>query len=194
MTNDDTQSGAAGERAGEHTMTDEERAELLKEQIRRLHVIDVVYDMMVQLVQLGYQKLGLTGETRELRDLDDARVAIEALRRLIEVAEGAGEKDVASLRSTLAQMQLNFARAAGEVERRPAAAATEPSHEGAPQPEPTTEPKAAPRSRAKPKPKPKPMAKSKRTPASDPEPDPGAAKGRKRASGSGKRPDGAPDA
>ena len=36
--------------------------------------------MMLSLVTLGYQKLGLTDETRELRDLDDARLAIELLR------------------------------------------------------------------------------------------------------------------
>jgi len=108
--------GPAGdEQRGERPLTDEERAALLKEQLKRLRVIDVVYDMMVQLVQLGYQKLGLTEETRELRDLDDARVAVEALRRLIEVAEAEADSDVASLRATLAQMQLSFARAAQET-------------------------------------------------------------------------------
>ena len=98
----------------ERRLTDDERAALLKEQLKRLRVIDVVYDMMVQLVQLGYQKLGLTEETRELRNLDDARVAVEALRRLIEVAEGEGDTDLASLHGTLAQLQLSFARAAQE--------------------------------------------------------------------------------
>jgi len=96
----------------ERRLTDDERAALLKEQLKRLRVIDVVYDMMVQLVQLGYQKLGLTEETRELRNLDDARVAVEALRRLIEVAESEGDTDMASLQATLAQLQLSFARAA----------------------------------------------------------------------------------
>ena len=43
--------------------------------------------MMVTLVTVGYEKLGLTEQTRELRDLGDARVAIESLRRLIEVVE-----------------------------------------------------------------------------------------------------------
>ena len=108
--------GERQDRGGGRTLTDEERAALLKEQLKRLRVIDVVYDMMVQLVQLGYQKLGLTEETRELRDLDDARVAIEALRRLVEVAEGEHGPEPDSLRATLAQMQLNYARAAAGAE------------------------------------------------------------------------------
>ena len=116
---DDSETGEAAESAAgaggeERRLTDDERATLLKEQLKRLRVIDVVYDMMVQLVQLGYQKLGLTEETRELRNLDDARVAVEALRRLIEVAEGEGDTDMASLHATLAQLQLSFARAAQE--------------------------------------------------------------------------------
>ena len=36
--------------------------------------------MMSSLVSFGYQKIGLTDETRDLRDLDDARLAIELLR------------------------------------------------------------------------------------------------------------------
>ena len=62
----------------------------------------------------GLREAGLTEQTRELRDLRDARVAIESLRRLIEVVEAEGDPDIASLRSTLAQMQLNFARASAE--------------------------------------------------------------------------------
>ncbi len=113
MTNDER---AAGD---ERPLTDQERADLYREQLKALHVVDLVRDMMVTLVTVGYEKLGLTDQTRELRDLRDARVAIEALRRLIEVVEAEGDPDIASLRSTLAQMQLNFARAS--TEPRPAA-------------------------------------------------------------------------
>jgi hypothetical protein len=101
----------------ESQLTDEERARLYREQLKRLRTIDLVQDMMVSLVTIGYQKLGLTDETRDLRDLGDARVAIEALRRLIEVLEGEGERDQASaLHATLASMQLAFARVAAEPE------------------------------------------------------------------------------
>ncbi|NLG65329.1 MAG: hypothetical protein GX537_06960, partial [Actinobacteria bacterium] len=59
------------------------------------------------------QKLGLTQETRELRNLPDARLAIEMLRGIVEaVAEVAGEDPVTGFRSTLAHMQLQYARVA----------------------------------------------------------------------------------
>ncbi len=111
----------------ERPLSDEERAELYRKQLKQLHVIDLVRDMMVTLVTVGYEKLGLTEQTRELRDLGDARVAIESLRRLIEVVEGEGDPEAASLRSTLAQMQLNFARAASAEPRHDAAAAPSPA-------------------------------------------------------------------
>ena len=118
----DDETAGRDERSHEgRPLSDQERAELYREQLRQLHVVDLVRDMMVTLVTVGYEKLGLTEQTRELRDLGDARVAIESLRRLIEVVESEGDPEVGSLRSTLAQMQLNFARASAEP--RPSAAA-----------------------------------------------------------------------
>ena len=58
----------------------EERARSAIEQLKELHVLDLAYDMMVTLITVGYQKLGLTDETSELRDLDDAGLAIDLLR------------------------------------------------------------------------------------------------------------------
>jgi hypothetical protein len=123
----------------ERPLSDQERADLYREQLKQLHVIDLVRDMMVTLVTVGYEKLGLTEQTRELRDLGDARVAIESLRRLIEVVEGEGDPEAASLRSTLAQMQLNFARAASAEPRREAAA-TPPAAAASAQPQPAAAP------------------------------------------------------
>ena len=120
MSDDETAGRDERSREG-RPLSDQERAELYREQLRQLHVIDLVRDMMVTLVTVGYEKLGLTEQTRELRDLGDARVAIESLRRLIEVVESEGDPEVGSLRSTLAQMQMNFARAGAEP--RPSAAA-----------------------------------------------------------------------
>lgn len=117
----------------ERPLSDEERAALLREQLRRLRVVDIAHDEMISLVTLGYQKLGLTDETRELRDLGDARLAIELLRAMVDVvARECGEAEVESFRGTLAQMQLNYARvvsepAAGEQAAGRAAAAEEES-------------------------------------------------------------------
>jgi hypothetical protein len=143
-----------GAEEDERRMSDEDRAALLREQLKALRVVDVAHDMMLSLVTLGYQKLGLTGETRELRNLEDARLAIELLRGVMDVVGAAtSEQMVAPFRSTLATMQLNFARVAAPpatADETPAAEAIEetPATEAgeatpAAQPAETGEPKPA---------------------------------------------------
>jgi hypothetical protein len=96
-------------------LTDQERAELYKQQLKELRLLDVARDMMLTLVTVGYQKLGLTDETRELRDLGEAHLAIELLRGILGAVEGvAGADEMETYRATLAQMQLNYARVATE--------------------------------------------------------------------------------
>lgn len=99
---------------------DEERVRAVIDELRRLKVEDLAVDMAVSLVTVGYQKLGLTEQTRVLRDLDGARLAIEFLRALLEVLEREGEAaKLADLRGTLATMQLNYARAVAEAPAAP---------------------------------------------------------------------------
>jgi hypothetical protein len=100
------------EQYGSGAPTDEERARAVREQLRSLHAFDLAYEMMISLVSFGYQKMGLTDETRELRDLGDARLTIELLRANLEVVEREqGEDRTRDVRSTLAQMQLGYAQA-----------------------------------------------------------------------------------
>ena len=81
--------------------------------------------MMISLVSFGYQKMGLTDETSELRDLGDARLAIELLRANLEVVEREqGADRTRDVRSTLAQMQLGYAQAVHLAGSAPAAAST----------------------------------------------------------------------
>jgi hypothetical protein len=96
--------------------SDQERLRQAKEELQRLRVVDLVRGVMVDLMAIGYEKLGLTDETRTLRNLDDVRVTIESLRRLIEVLEGEGlVDDVRTFRSTLATLQLAYARVAADT-------------------------------------------------------------------------------
>jgi len=142
--------------------TDEERARAIREQLKSLHAFDLAYDMMIGLVTFGYQKMGLTDETSELRDLGDARLAIELLRANLEVVEREqGEGRTRDVRSTLAQMQLGYAQAVHLVGAAPAArpqaaepAAEEPAAEG-----PAASGPAATKAAPKKAPPPKPAAK-----------------------------------
>lgn len=120
---DDADDRAGAADAAADAGDEEERVRAVMDELRRLKVEDLALDMAVSLVTVGYQKLGLTEQTRALRDLDGARLSIELLRASLEVLEreGAGVK-LGDLRGTLAAMQLNYARVADE---RPAAAAEE---------------------------------------------------------------------
>jgi hypothetical protein len=110
---------------GTQAQTDEERARAVREQLKSVHAFDLAYEMAISLVSFGYQKMGLTDETRELRDLDDARLAIELLRAVADTVDrqqtGAPTAD---LHATLAQMQLSYVRAV-EAVGAPAAAGPE---------------------------------------------------------------------
>ena len=127
-------------------LTDEEHARALREQLKSLHSFDLVYEMMVSLVSFGYQKLGLTGETAELRDLGDAHFAIEALGALLRVTDGeAGDAYTRDLHSTLAQMQLGYVQALelfGQGAPEPAAEPTAPAEPQAAPAEPQGAPAA----------------------------------------------------
>jgi len=114
------------EQRGAGAPTDEERARAIREQIKNLRAFDLALEMMISLVSFGYQKLGLTDQTSELRNLSDARFAIELLRANLEVVEREhGEERTRDLRATLAQMQLGYAEAvrlAGDATQAPAVA------------------------------------------------------------------------
>lgn len=107
-------------------MTDAERERLLREQLKQLRVADLAYEMMISLVTIGYQKLGLTDQTRDMRDLPDAHLAIELLKATVDVAERErGAEPFKDLRSTLAQMQLGYVQALRAGDESPAPAGDE---------------------------------------------------------------------
>lgn len=86
----------------EHEPTSDEQ--LAAEQlIKQLKVSDLLVGTLASLVQLGYAKLA-EGET------DEARLAIEALRKLLPVLEGSASDDaIRDLRQATANLQLAYA-------------------------------------------------------------------------------------
>jgi hypothetical protein len=130
----DAETVGSGEEPGATAGEEQRRREAL-EGLKRLRVADLVEEMLVGLVTVGYQKLGLTDQTREVRDLGDARLAIETLRAWIDVlARERGEEGLADLRSTVAAMQLSYARAAAEPSPDGAGASTTDATESDPGP------------------------------------------------------------
>jgi hypothetical protein len=88
--------------------SDEELVQRLEEELKKLKVSDLLVQTLYTLSSLGYRKL-----SDEDRDLEQAGLAIEALRALLPVLEGAvGEDVVRDFKQVTANLQLAYADAA----------------------------------------------------------------------------------
>jgi hypothetical protein len=97
-----TESGPAG------PTSDEELLKQLEEELKTLKVSDVLVQTLYTVSSLGYRRLSEEG-----RDLDQARLAIEALRALLPLLEGAaGDELVRDFKQVTANLQLAYADAA----------------------------------------------------------------------------------
>jgi hypothetical protein len=98
----------------EHAQPSEEelRAQL-EEELRRITVRDVLLQTVVSLVNLGGQRLGLAPGAEDMRDLDQARLAIEGVRALLPLVEEQDAEQVRPIRDALSQLQLAYAQLAG---------------------------------------------------------------------------------
>ncbi len=87
---------------------DEELLRELEEQLKQLKVSDLLVQTLYTVSSLAYRKL-----SDEDRDLEQARLAIESLRALLPVLEGAVSEDVIrDFKQVTSNLQLAYADAA----------------------------------------------------------------------------------
>jgi hypothetical protein len=94
--------------------SEEQLRQRLEEELRRVTVDDVLLQTAVSLINLGGRKAGLTPGTEGERDLEQVRTAIDAVQGLLPLLERGGREEVKPIRDALAQLQLAFAKLAGE--------------------------------------------------------------------------------
>ena len=88
--------------------TDEELMKQLEAELQKLQVSDLLVQTLYTVSSLGYRKL-----SEDDRDLDQAHLAIEALRALLPVLEGAvGDELVRDFKQVTSNLQLAYAEAA----------------------------------------------------------------------------------
>jgi hypothetical protein len=93
----------------------EQLAEELAKVLRRLKVEDMLIQTLVTVSSIGYRRLGLTEETKDERDLDQARLAIETMNAIMPVLERFVPEELArDFRQSVANLQLAYAKAASE--------------------------------------------------------------------------------
>jgi predicted nucleic acid-binding protein len=87
---------------------DEKLIQQLEEELKKVKVSDLLVQTLYTVSSLGYRNL-----SDEARDLDQARLAIETLRALLPVLEGAvGEEILRDFKQVTSNLQLAYADAA----------------------------------------------------------------------------------
>jgi hypothetical protein len=93
----------------------EQLAEQLAEELRRLRIEDVLIQTLITISSIGYRRLGLTEDTREDRDLQQAKLAIDTMTALTPVLGSViPDELVRDFNQSVAGLQLAYAQAAGE--------------------------------------------------------------------------------
>ena len=85
--------------------TEEELQRRLEEQLRQVRVQDLLLESVASILNLSARRIGKADE----RDLDQARVGIEAVRAVVDLLEPGPREQV---REALSQVQMLYAREA----------------------------------------------------------------------------------
>jgi hypothetical protein len=100
------ETGGAAQAGAEGPSEEELRAQL-EEEIRKVRVEDVVLQSAVSILNLSARRIAKDDE----RDLDQAKVGIDAARALVELVNPEAQ---AQLRQAISELQVLYAKHAGE--------------------------------------------------------------------------------
>ena len=99
----------------EHLNKEEQLARELAEELSRMRIEDVLIQTLITISSIGYRRLGLTDETKDDRDLQQAKLAIDTMIALTPVLESVVPDElVRDFNQSVASLQLAYAQAAGE--------------------------------------------------------------------------------
>jgi Domain of unknown function (DUF1844) len=113
-----------------------DQLEQLREQLASVAAGDVVAEAALSLIALAYVRLGIPPEQHaRFRDLDQARLLVDALGGLLSATEGRLGAPEAGLRDALANLRMAYAEVAAHLEAHPEEAAA-PEQEPAPAAQP----------------------------------------------------------
>ena len=87
--------------------SEEELRKRLEEELRSLRVQDVLLQSVVSLINLSSRRIAKEDE----RDLEQARIGIEAVRALVDLLD---PEPAAQVRNALSELQMVYAKQAGE--------------------------------------------------------------------------------
>jgi hypothetical protein len=95
-------------------LNEEQIARELAEELRRLRIEDVLIQTLITISSIGYRRLGLTPDTEDERDLQQAKLAIDTMAALTPVLEAVVPAElIRDFNQSVANLQLAYAQAAG---------------------------------------------------------------------------------
>lgn len=103
---------APGSAGGGPQPSQDELREQLEEQLRKVRVQDLLLESVVSVINLSARRIAKEDE----RDLEQGRVGIEAVRAVVDLLDDEPAKQV---RSALSEVQMLYARHAGEGSAEP---------------------------------------------------------------------------
>jgi hypothetical protein len=93
--------------------SEEQVARELAQELQKLKVEDVVISVLIQISAIGYRRLGLTEESKDDRDLQQAKLAIDTMKALMSVLGEVVPADlIRDFEQSVANLQLAYATAA----------------------------------------------------------------------------------
>jgi hypothetical protein len=93
--------------------SEEQVARELAQELQKLKVEDVLISVLIQVSAIGYRRLGLTEETKDDRDLPQAKLAIDTMKALMPVLGEVVPADlIRDFEQSVANLQLAYATAA----------------------------------------------------------------------------------
>lgn len=119
--------GAGAPPEQELTPEQEQMLRQMEEEMRHVRVQDLVAQSVVSIINVSYRRIAKQDE----RDLEQARVGIEAVRGLVEVLDEESQREI---RNALSQLQVLYAQHAGGAPGPAPDAAGEAAPGGAPAP------------------------------------------------------------
>jgi hypothetical protein len=82
-------------------------------EIKKIRIEQILLEQVVSIVNLGMRRTGLSPGTEDERDIDQVRMAIEAVRALLPLLEETVPPQAAQIRDALSQLQLAYVRLGG---------------------------------------------------------------------------------
>jgi hypothetical protein len=87
-------------------------ADALAAELAQLRVENILVGALIQISSIGYRRLGLSDDTKDERDLEQTRLAIETMRALTPVLSAAvPEELIRDFDQSVANLQLAYAQA-----------------------------------------------------------------------------------